>query len=172
MEGNEITMKDFEQNAWAQVIAEVIADISSQEVYQEYAVRERFLAFFYTLIESLTDHKDFAQYYLSSSLWPGWSPQSLDKASKVFQAYATELFSLANESGEVIERMKISENYPEASWRLCLVIMEFWRQNENDEEEQVDVFIEKSVNAFFDLTGPLAIDSILDFGKFVWQSRK
>lgn len=162
-------LRSLEQQAWNQLFSEIISDLESQEVYQEYSIRERMLAFFFTLCESMVPLEYFASHYLSASLWPGWTPISLEKAGVVFKNYAAEMLALGTDSGEVKSRALLSEKYPDAAWRMCLVIMEFWRKDSSPDREQTDVMIEKAVNSFFDLTGPLPIDSLIDLGKFIWQ---
>lgn len=164
-------LKDLEQHSWNHLFAEIISELEAQEVYHEYSIRERMLAFFFTLCENLNSVESYAKHYLSAALWPGWTPIALEKASNTFQAYAADMFVLGTDSGEVKQRPMLTEKYPEAAWRMCLIIVEYWRKDKSAEREQTDVMIEKSVNSFFDLTGPLPIDSLIDLGKFIWQRK-
>jgi hypothetical protein len=54
--------------------------------------------------------------------------------------------------------------------QLAFLLM-FWRDDNSPAFEQTDAAIEKSVNLAFDLIGKGAIDSMLDFAKFLYQSK-
>jgi hypothetical protein len=164
-------LRPYETFAWTEFFSKLIDEVTGQEVYLEYACRERFLAFCYSLEQALNENPHFGRSYLSDSLVPGVSPSRLNGAAEVFRNYATELLAQGVETGEVKERPFLMDHYPEAAWKACLLIMDFWRKDRSEESEQTDVMIEKSVNSFFDMVGHLPIDSIIDLGKFLWQSK-
>ena len=47
----------------------------------------------------------------------------------------------------------------------------FWRDDDSAGFEKTDAFVEKSVNLAFDLIGKGALDSAIDFAKFLYQSK-
>jgi Tetracyclin repressor-like, C-terminal domain len=51
------------------------------------------------------------------------------------------------------------------------MILDFWVKDKSKGFENTDAMIEKSVNTAFDLMGSTALDSVLDFAKFMYQNR-
>ena len=47
----------------------------------------------------------------------------------------------------------------------------FWKDDESPGFEKTDAAVEKSVNLAFDLIGKGAVDSFIDFAKFLYQSK-
>ena len=49
--------------------------------------------------------------------------------------------------------------------------MLFWKEDNSPGFEKTDAAIEKSVNLAFDLIGKGAVDSAIDFAKFMYQNK-
>ena len=75
------------------------------------------------------------------------------------------------ETDEVVDRPIISNNYDEGLWRQVLFVLNFWAEDDSPNFERTDVAIEKAVNLSFDLMGRSAIDSAIDFARFLYQRR-
>jgi len=50
-------------------------------------------------------------------------------------------------------------------------LLVFWKEDESPGFEKTDAAVEKSVNLAFDLIGKGAVDSFIDFAKFLYQSK-
>jgi hypothetical protein len=59
----------------------------------------------------------------------------------------------------------------EGAWLQFMSILKYWMEDTSTSFEKTDVFIEKSVKASFDVVYNVPIESILDFGKFIWKER-
>jgi len=59
----------------------------------------------------------------------------------------------------------------EGAWLQFMSIFKYWMDDTSTSFEKTDVFIEKSVKASFDVVYNVPIESILDFGKFIWKER-
>ena len=51
------------------------------------------------------------------------------------------------------------------------MVLDFWVKDKSKGFEQTDAMIEKSVNTSFDLIASSALDTVLDFAKFMYQNR-
>jgi hypothetical protein len=59
----------------------------------------------------------------------------------------------------------------ESAWAQLLITMNFWKNDPSPSFEKTDVFIEKSVNASFDLIDNTPLKSIVDLGKFLAKEK-
>jgi hypothetical protein len=50
-------------------------------------------------------------------------------------------------------------------------VIHFWKQDDSAGFEKTDAVIEKSVNLAFDLISKGAVDSAIDFAKFMYQTK-
>ena len=59
----------------------------------------------------------------------------------------------------------------EALWMQVGFVFRYWVEDRSPRFEKTDAAIEKSVNLAFDLMGKSALDSFLDFAKFLYQHK-
>ena len=135
-------------------------------------MREKLLAFYYTWIEVLKNNRSYA-----SQTWRlidkrrMKTPVFMTDLKTAYKEYARDLIMEGKESREVQPRKFIDERYPDAFWLQFLMVLDFWVKDKSKGFEQTDAMIEKSVNTSFDLIGSSALDTVLDFAKFMYQNR-
>ncbi|HQE34731.1 MAG TPA: TetR family transcriptional regulator C-terminal domain-containing protein [Flavobacterium alvei] len=59
----------------------------------------------------------------------------------------------------------------ESAWIQLLVTLKFWLEDESPAFEKTDIFIEKSVKLSFELMNTTPLDSLIDFGKFLFKEK-
>lgn len=166
----------IENDIWKSFIAETIISIESEEVYGSYSVREKLLAFNYTLVETLKKQRS----YVLKSYERMEKPLHMKRnthftdAKLVFEDFANELLLEGRETREVEQRPipQLMQKYPDMLWKQTLSIIEFWVNDISKSFEKTDTLIEKSVNTSMDLLGRTPLDSIFDLGKFLYQNRR
>lgn len=162
----------LESAIWLGFFEETKKKIEAESVYETYSVREKLLAFYYTWIEVLKQHRSYA-----SQTWRLIDkrklkvPVFMTDLKTAFKDYARDLVLEGKESREVQARKFLDERYPDAFWLQFLMIIDFWVKDKTKGFEKTDAMIEKSVNTSFDLLGSTALDSVLDFAKFIYQNR-
>ena len=57
----------------------------------------------------------------------------------------------------------------ESSWLQLMLTIKFWMEDESAAFEKTDIFIEKSVNASFELMNVAPMNHLIDFGKFLFK---
>ncbi|MBX2843430.1 MAG: TetR/AcrR family transcriptional regulator [Flammeovirgaceae bacterium] len=168
--------KNFEtidKNIWLDIIKITIEKVKAESVYPEYAVREKILSFYFTLIEELKTHRAFALLSFSDNfLGINLSFQFLDDFKREFNDYAKELIEEGQATEEIIDRPIVSKVYKDALWGQTFFILRFWINDFSKEFEKTDAAIEKVTNLSFDLLGHNPIDGAFDFGKFLLQNIK
>lgn len=162
----------LESDIWLGFLKETIIKIESDSVYSTYTVREKLLAFYYTWIEILKNNRSY-----TSQTWrlidkrKLKTPVFMTDLKVGFKEYARDLVMEGKESQEVTPRRFLDDRYPDAFWLQFLMILDFWVKDKSRGFENTDAMIEKSVNTSFDLMGSTALDSVLDFAKFMYRNR-
>jgi hypothetical protein len=162
----------LESNIWLGFLNETITKIESDTVYANYSVREKLLAFYYTWIEILKNNRSYVtQTWSMIDKRKLKTPVLMTDLKVGFKDYARDLVMEGKESQEVAPRRFLDERYPDAFWLQFLMILDFWVKDKSKGFEKTDAMIEKSVNTSFDLIGSTALDSIIDYAKFMYQNR-
>lgn len=157
---------------WEQLFERTITQMEAQPVHASYSAREKLLSFYFTWIEEM---KKYRSYLLALYLQPDGfrkaMPEELRGFKTKFQAFANELILEGKATDQIAERKYISDKYADALWVETLFILQFWLKDTSPSFEKTDAAIEKSVNLAFDLMGKTAVDSLVDFAKFLYQSK-
>jgi len=166
----------IESEIWKALFIEARAAAEREEVYQNYSVREKLLAFLYTWIETLKKNRSYILKFYEGFDKPIYTKRNVQlvdfKAS--FYDYLNELLMEARETREVEQRPipQLMQRYPDLFWAKTLFILDFWIKDTSKSFEKTDTMIEKTVNTAFDLLGRSPLDSLFDLGKFIFQNRK
>lgn len=164
------SIQQINKEIWGNFFTETKTRITAEEVYEGYSIREKILAFYFTLIEVMKVKRSYARLSYKQKHKLEIKPHFLHQFREGFMEWAEDLILEGRESQEIAERLPlITEQYPKVFWLQCLSILDFWTKDFSDGFEKTDVFIEKSVNLSMDLVNENLIDSVFDFGKFMFQ---
>lgn len=154
------------------IFDETLAQIEAQGVFEEYSAREKFLSFLFTWIEELKKNRSYLlSLYESKAKSFINLPKEASEFKEKFKAFANEIILEGKETEEIASRPIISDRYDEALWIQVGFVFRYWLDDRSPRFEKTDAAIEKSVNLGFDLMGQSALDSFLDFAKFMYQSK-
>lgn len=157
---------------WVSIFEDTLEAVATQEVYKEYAVREKFLSFLYTWIEELKKNRSYLLIlYQDQATAFKTLPSDAREFKEKFTDFASELILEGKETQEIASRPFITEKYDEALWLQVAFVFRYWMSDRSANFEKTDAAIEKSVNLAFDLMGKSALDSFLDFAKFLYQTK-
>lgn len=165
------SFENIEKEIWLGLFNNAMEAIRADDVYDEYSVREKMLAFLFTYVEQLKANRGFILQTVPKKMRPEVTPYYLTGVKSAFKDWATELLMEGEETEEVLQRPVIGKKYDEALWLQFLFIVGFWIKDDSKGFEKTDAAIEKSVNLAFDLMGRGPLDAMLDFGKFLFQNR-
>jgi hypothetical protein len=59
----------------------------------------------------------------------------------------------------------------ESFWVQLVLTMKFWLDDSSPALEKTDIYIEKSINTAFELMNAFPLDSLFDFGKFLFKEK-
>jgi hypothetical protein len=161
----------LEQLVWKSFITQTINRLKADESYASFSSRERILAFYYTLFEELKSARSFILVQLDGHNKLEIVPGFLKEYKKEFENYLALELNSGISTGEVAKRPFLDTRYPKIFWWHMAFLLNYWRNDNSPAFEQTDAAIEKSVNLAFDLIGKGAVDSVIDFAKFLYQTK-
>jgi len=157
---------DLERSFWESIFQEVKSSIEEQEVYQSYSINEKLLAFYYSWIEKLRDHRSYAIYVSKKERFYEFYPSEFKLFKKSFVDFASMLIEEGLSTEEIAKRQFITDKYKDLLWYQPVSIFKFWAKDDSDGFEETDALIEKTVNFSFDLMRSNSLDSFFDLAKF------
>lgn len=139
--------------------------------YEKFDAKNKLLSFYYTFFEILTANRSYVLRALESDNKQLKSVRALSKLKRVFSAYIEGLH--IEPIGFKEDRLEKIQNrgIKETAWFQLLVTIKFWLDDTSASFEKTDIFIEKSVNASFDLIDTTRLKSLVDFGKFFFKEK-
>ncbi len=161
----------LEKLIWSGYLEKTITRLEGDADYANFSAREKILAFYFTLAESLKTNRSFCVLMLSRHPKPEIIPGFLKPFKNRYEEFVSSILRDGKSKGEVAERPYLDKRYPQLFWVHMSLLLHFWKDDDSTDFEKTDAFIEKSVNLAFDLIGKGALDSAIDFGKFLYQSR-
>jgi hypothetical protein len=137
--------------------------------YDEADSQNKLLAFYYTFFEVLQNNRTLVTLLLPSDDKKWMTSPVLKRLKSHFQDYidtlGIEISFLQNTPLSSYQDKGIRS----IAWLQLIKTIEFWLKDESKGFEKTDVYIEKSLRASFDLIHKNPFESLLDFGKFVYQ---
>lgn len=166
------SLESLRKKIWESFLEQTLELIQKDKQYQGYGNREKMLSFFYTFFELLTLNRSYVLFALESN---GGTPlkqmEQLSGLRKGVRAYAQELIRAANEDKTTRLTRQSPELFSEGAWVQLLFLIRFWMRDDSSGFEKTDLAIEKSVNTIFDIFDNTPLESVLDFGKFLFKEK-
>lgn len=161
----------IENDVFTGMMADTITSVQSDEAYAQFSAQEKLLTFYYAHLQVLLAKRSFV-----TLKWPelkrrATTPEWLKGYKEAFLNYARSVVGEAIEADEIKERPYISDKYDKAFWLQLMFVVDYWTKDTSADFENTDAAIEKAVNLSFQLLRDTTIDGIIDFAKFLWQSK-
>ncbi|MFD2585320.1 TetR family transcriptional regulator C-terminal domain-containing protein [Croceitalea marina] len=159
----------LQKGIWNKFHSNTIDLLNKNKEYGSFSNKDKMLTYFYTFFELLTLNRSYVLFSLDGKR------QLLDKMGELkelrshLKGFATELI----EEGNADKTLKITKQSPrifsEGAWVQFLFLLKFWIDDSSAGFEKTDLAIEKSVTTIFDLFDNTPLESIIDFGKFLYK---
>ena len=166
------SLEALQKDIWKMFYDNTIEVLHKNEEYDSFSNKDKMLSFFFTFFEVLTLNRSYVLYSLSEHEMMLKNMEQLKGLRKEVREFARELIEDGNEE----KSFKISKHSPslfsEGAWLQLLFLLKFWRDDSSPGFEKTDIAIEKSVKTIFDVFDNTPLDSILDFGKFLYKENK
>lgn len=145
--------------------------LESSKDYPTYDSRNQLLSFYFTFFENLTANRSYVVYALNESSNQLENLKKLKGLRSKFLNYIDQLdievLQIKNKQLEQIKDNVVQETY----WIQLMLTLKFWLDDTSTSFEKTDIFIEKSINASFDLINISPLKSFVDFGKFLIKEK-
>lgn len=161
----------LEKDIWKGFIDKTIYRLNADESFSAFSTREKILAFYYTLLEELKSNRSYVIFQFNHSQKPEFFPEYIKSFKATFESFFESLINEGKSTGEVANRPLLDKRYPKLFWLHIGFLLLFWKEDDSPGFEKTDAAVEKSVNLAFDLIGKGAVDSFIDFAKFLYQSK-
>lgn len=145
--------------------------LESSKDYPNYDSRNQLLSFYFTFFENLTANRSYVVYALNESSNKLENLKKLKGLRSKFLDYIDELdievVQIKNKQLEQLKDNIVQESY----WIQLMLTLKFWLDDTSVSFEKTDLFIEKSINASFDLISISPLNSVVDLGKFLFKEK-
>lgn len=159
----------LQKHIWVLFYENSASVISTAEGFESLSSKDKLLTFYYTFFEVLAANRSYILQVLENNSKEFKHLMQLSGLRKNVVVFAEEL--VMNDNAEkTLKITKRSEKiFAEAAWVQTLFILKFWLNDSSPAFEKTDLVIEKSVRVVFDVFDSTPLESLLDFGKFLWK---
>jgi hypothetical protein len=139
--------------------------------YEYYDMKSKMLSFYFTFFELLTANRSYVVLCLKENKNPLHGLMQLSSLRNSFKDFVSGIISdeyrLKQEKLQQIQEKALQES----AWFQLLMTLKFWLDDSSASFEKTDLFIEKSVKASFELMNTAPLESLIDFGKFLFKEK-
>ena len=129
------------------------------------------LSFYFTFFEILTANRSYVVLVLKNQGNQLKKLMQLSELRNSFKNYLSEIitddFRIQQEKLQNFQE----KAFQETSWIQLLLTLKFWIEDDSPSFEKTDIYIEKSVKATFELMNISPLESLIDFGKFIFKEK-
>lgn len=165
------SFEGLQMEVWKYFYEQTISLANNDEAYSSYSNREKMLTFFYTFFELLTLNRSYVLFALKEHENILRNLSQLKGLRKDVKHFAADLIRENNEDKKLKVLKQSVTVFSEGAWLQTLFLLKYWMDDNSAAFENTDVAIEKSVRAIFDVFDTQPLESVLDFGKFLWKEK-
>jgi hypothetical protein len=165
------TLESVEKEIYKMFLEKTVALIQKDPAYEAYDMKSKMLSFYFTFFELLSANRSYVVMSLKEHQNQLKNLMQLSGLRNEFKNYITQIIS-----DEVRTQHEKFQNFQEkaiqeTAWIQFLLTLKFWMDDESPAFEKTDIYIEKSVKASFELMNIAPLDSLIDFGKFIFKEK-
>jgi|TARA_R100000479_G_scaffold176515_1_gene131702 hypothetical protein len=139
--------------------------------FDGFSNQEKMLTFFFTFFEMLTANRSYVLFALKEHKDMMKNLSQLKGLRSRVKEFASGLISEKNEEKNLKILKQPVSVFSEGAWLQTLFILKYWMEDNSASFEKTDIVIEKSVRAIFDVFDNTPLESVVDFGKFLWKDK-
>ncbi|MAN59611.1 MAG: heat-shock protein [Flavobacteriaceae bacterium] len=159
------------QEIWNTFFDEAMKLAHKNENYDTFSNQEKMLTFFFTFFELLTANRSYVLYALQEQRDMMKNLSQLKGLRHRVKEFASGLINDKNAEKQLRILKQPVAVFSEGAWLQTLFIVKYWMADNSPNFEKTDVVIEKSVRAIFDVFETTPLESVIDFGKFLWKEK-
>lgn len=161
----------LEKAVFATFFDNTIGMLAKSEEFQSFDARNKLLSFYFTFFEMLTANRSYVVYSLKMHKDNMKALGKLSDLKHRFTQFVSELeIEMIDVKQDKLKKFQ-EKSLEESAWIQLLITLKFWLDDTSASFEKTDIFIEKSINASFDLLNVQPLKSIIDLGKFLFKEK-
>ena len=165
------TIESIEKEIFNVFFEKTISLLQKDKDFESYDMRSKLLSFNFTFFELLTANRSYVLMTLKES---GNQLKSLKQLTGLRSSYKEFVSEIITD--DIRTKEERFQNFQEkaileSSWFQLLLTMKFWIDDTSPALEKTDIYIEKSINTAFELMNVAPLDSLIDFGKFIFKEK-
>ena len=164
-------LEGVEKEIFSTFLAKTIELLDKDKDYEYYDMKSKMLSFYFTFFELLTANRSYVVLSLKENKNPLQGLMQLSGLRNGFKDFVSGIISdeyrLKQEKFQQIQEKALQES----AWFQLLMTLKFWLDDSSASFEKTDLFIEKSVKASFELMNTTPLESLIDFGKFLFKEK-
>jgi hypothetical protein len=164
-------LESVEKEIFKIFLEKTVELVQKDSNYETYDMKSKMLSFYFTFFEILSANRSYVVMCLKEHQNQLKNLMQLSSLRIGFKDYISAIISdevrIKNEKFQDIQKKAIQET----SWIQLLLTMKFWLDDESPAFEKTDIYIEKSVKVTFELMNTAPLDSLIDFGKFIFKEK-
>lgn len=165
------TLESLEKEIFRLFFENSVNLLHQHEDYPQYDMKNKMLSFYFTFFEILTANRSYVLQSLKMDRNPLKNLVQLTSLRDSFKEYVCEIltddYRLEQEKLQKYQEKAIQES----AWLQLMMTIKFWMDDDSTAFEKTDIFIEKSVNASFELMNVAPLNHLIDFGKFLFKEK-
>lgn len=165
------TLEIIEKEIFNMFFDKTIELLNKNADYEVYDMKSKLLSFYFTFFELVTANRSYVVLTLKQHQNQLKNVMILSDLRKKFKSYISEIitddFRTQQEKLQEFQEKATTESF----WFQFLLTIKFWMDDSSAAFEKTDIYIEKSVKASFELMNITPLDSLIDFGKFIFKEK-
>lgn len=165
------TLESIEKEIFNIFFEKTIELLQKDDNYESYDMKSKLLSFYFTFFELITANRSYVVMTLKQHQNQLKNVMILSEFRNKFKDYISEIitedFLIKIEKLQQYQEKIVTESF----WIQFLLTLKFWMEDASASFEKSDIYIEKSVKVSFELIDITPIDSIIDFGKFIFKEK-
>ena len=165
------TIESIEKEIFKMFTEKTIDLLNKNKEYEMYDMKSKMLSFYFSLFEILTANRSYVVMVLKEHNNQLKKLTLLSGLRNSYKNFLTEIITDDFRTQQERFQNFQEKTFLETSWIQLLLTMKFWLDDASPAFEKTDIYIEKSVKATFELMNIAPIDSLIDFGKFIFKEK-
>lgn len=165
------TLESIEKEIFNVFFEKTIELLQKDDNYESYDMKTKLLSFYFTFFELITANRSYVVMTLKQHQNQLKNLMLLSELRNKFKDYISEIitdnFRIKIEKLQQYQEKVLTESF----WIQFLLTLKFWMEDSSPSFEKTDIYIEKSVKVSFELIDITPIDSLIDFGKFIFKEK-
>ena len=165
------TIESIEKEIFKMFVEKTIDLLHKNKEYEMYDMKSKMLSFYFTFFEILTANRSYVVLVLKEHNNQLKKLMQLSGLRNSFKNFLTEIISDDFRTQQEKLQNFQEKTFQETSWIQLLLTLKFWLDDSSPSFEKTDIYIEKSVKVTFELMNIAPLDSLIDFGKFIFKEK-